>query len=486
MYTQSALTADGRQKKRRWKLFGGVAILLIGALSVGSWLLWHGGSVSAQTAGKPSASAEQGPRDIRETVESRPANAAGRMAFRFSADDMRAGESHAMPGMWATDKILAKGINRTLVGFKVGKDATTGDESWRIRLAGPICGTTRHVTVGDRTAVLFRSGVDTHAPCDHVAFVDLDTGKKLWEARFSKVNALYDTPSVTMTRATVAVAWGKGSQAYAMDQGKLLWTSTPPPKCKDGGLAGGRALLIRTDCFDEKSLAGSYRVRKVDPRTGKVDWTYQVAKGVRSVYLVSAEPAVLAVAAGDVEITDLISLDEHGKYRVTIRVEGGHYVADCVDDEEDGAVDNCPTIVVGDGQVFLTSREDPDGTIVNNSNWIIGFDLATGKTVKKFESGHDQLLHPLRMSGDQLLALRESSDHITPMGLVSLNPRTGKETPYLYFDLPTEAWTLTDPTLNDIVVQNGRIFFGTKQASGPSHAKEKAWEWLVLGVGSAG
>lgn len=108
-------------------------------------------------------------------------------------------------------------------------------------------------------------------------------------------------------------------------------------------------------------------------------------------------------------------------------------------------MDNCPTIVVGDGQVFLMSREDPDGTIVNNSNWIIGFDLATGKTVKKFESGRDQLLYPLRMSGDQLLALRESSDHITPMGLVSLNPRTGKETPYLYFDLPSEAWTLTAP-----------------------------------------
>ncbi len=101
------------------------------------------------------------------------------MAFRFSADDMQAGESHAMPGMWATDKILAKGINRTLVGFKIGKDATTGDENWRIRLAGPICGTTRHVTVGDRTAVLFRAGVGTHAPCDHLAFVDLDTGKKL-------------------------------------------------------------------------------------------------------------------------------------------------------------------------------------------------------------------------------------------------------------------------------------------------------------------
>ncbi len=90
------------------------------------------------------------------------------------------------------------------------------------------------------------------------------------------------------------------------------------------------------------------------------------------------------------------------------------------------------------------------------------------------------------MSGDQLLALRESSDHISPMGLVSLNPRTGKETPYLCFDLPSEAWTLTAPTLNDIIVQNGRLFFGTKQASGPSTDKKKVWEWLVLGWGVRG
>ncbi|MFF2131067.1 PQQ-binding-like beta-propeller repeat protein [Streptomyces olivochromogenes] len=488
MYTQSALTADGIEKKRRRKLFGGVAALLIGALCAGSWLLWHGDDASAGAAGKPAAPSEQGPLDIRETVEKRPANVAGRMAFRFSADDMQAGESHAMPGMWATDKILAKGINRTLVGFKIGTDARAGDEVWNIKFPGPICGTTRHVTAGDRTAVLFRSGTGSRAVCDRVAFVGLDTGKKLWEARFSTQKAAYAdaTPSVTMSRATVAVAWGGGTRAYDMDQGKSLWTNTPADGCRDRGLAGGRALLVRTDCFDAKTTATTYRIRKVDSLTGKVNWTYQVAKGVKDVNLVSAEPAVLAVAAGDVEITDLISLDEHGKYRATIRVEGGHYVAKCVDEVDYGAVDDCPSMVVGDGQVFLMSREDPDGTIVNNSNWVIGFDLATGKTVKKFESGKDQLLYPLRMSGDQLLALRESSDHITPMALVSLNPRTGKETPYFYFDLPSEAWTLTDQELNDIIVQNGRIFFGAKQANGPANAKEKAWEWLVLGVGSAG
>ncbi len=40
-----------------------------------------------------------------------------------------------MPGTWATDKILAKGINQTLVGFRTGTDAVPGDEVWKLRLA---------------------------------------------------------------------------------------------------------------------------------------------------------------------------------------------------------------------------------------------------------------------------------------------------------------------------------------------------------------
>ncbi|MER5256892.1 hypothetical protein [Streptomyces sp. NPDC002855] len=125
-----------------------------------------------------------------------------------------------------------------------------------------------------------------------------------------------------------------------------------------------------------------------------------------------------------------------------------------------GAVDDCPSTVVSDDQVFVMSREDPHGDMVNNANRVVSFDLGTGKTVMKFESGSDQLLHPLRMSGDQLLAYRESGDRITPMGLTSLNPRPGKETPY--------------------------FFFGTRKASGwPSAEKKKEWSWLVIGIEGA-
>ncbi|MEW1928576.1 hypothetical protein [Streptomyces sp. NPDC088360] len=54
-----------------------------------------------------------------------------------------------------------------------------------------------------------------------------------------------------------------------------------------------------------------------------------------------------------------------------------------------GAVDDCPSTVVSDDQVFVMSREDPHGDMVNNANRVVSFDLGTGKIVMKFESGSD-------------------------------------------------------------------------------------------------
>jgi hypothetical protein len=491
MYTQSAVSADDRRRKRRRKTFGVIAAVLVGVLALGSVVVR---AMNGSSSGKDERNAADAPDrlDVRETVEKRPASATGALGFRFSVDDMAPGEMHDMPGMWATDKILAKGINRTLLGFRIGTDAAAGDEVWSIRFDGPICGTTSRVSVENRTAILYREKTDKHALCDRVAFVDLDDGKSLWTGKITPgrsggrsgtpdTSALQATPSVTLTHGAVVVTWGGGTDAYGMDSGKRLWRSKSAKTCQDMGAGGGKALLVRLECEDPAASAGqvAYRVRKVDARTGHTVWTYSVAKNVTDVRLVSSDPAVLAVAAGDVEITDILSLDEHGKYLATVRVQKGKYVAECSDDVGYLSVENCPTIVVGDGQVFLTSAEQ--GDLINNANWIVGFDLKTGKTVKKFDSGRDALLYPLRMSGDRLLALRESSDHISPMALMSLDPATGRVTPYLYFDLPSEGWTLTSQTLSDIRVEDGRVFFGSKTATGP---KEKTWQWLVVGLES--
>ncbi|MFC8738902.1 PQQ-binding-like beta-propeller repeat protein [Streptomyces sp. NPDC057176] len=486
------------RKSRRKLLIGLLAVILAGALGTGGWLFWgrngKGSDASAQ------APAPQGPLDVRETVEKKPASTSGKMAFRFSVDDMKPGEHVEMPGMWATDRILAKGINKTLVGLSIGTDAAPGDEKWRLALDGPICGYTRHVTGDNRTAVLFRANDwAEEALCNQVGFVDLDDGRLIWTERFpvsevgrepgAGTGTEMDRPSVTLTHATVAVTWGGGTIGYDMDKGATRWSTTAAAPCQDAGAAGGRGLIVREECWsgDESLPAGSsqsvtYRLRKLDPATGKALWTYSAAKGVRYLSVPSTDPAVVAVSGGEVEITDLISLDDRGRNRATISLRNGAYVADCAYGDY-LVIDDCPTIAVGRQQVFIRSKDQVEKR--QTSNWIIGFDLATGETTKKFDSGQGALLYPVRMSGDRLLALRLSEDHVTPNALVALDPETDEEEPYLYFEVPFEGRLLTAVKQNDFVVQNGRLFFGAKAADGPPDAKSKQWLYLVLGIGSS-
>ncbi|GHD96805.1 hypothetical protein GCM10010508_67010 [Streptomyces naganishii JCM 4654] len=484
IYTQSAVTAeDQRRKRRRKRLWGLLAVPVVAALVVAGLALRDGSP--GKSDDKPVASG-QGRLDVRETVEEPPASTVGVMGFRFSIDDMSPGEHDDMPGMWATDKILAKGIKSTLAGFRIGTDASPHDEAWRLRLSGLICGYTRHVTGENRTAVLSRSSDDRHAACDHVTFVDLDDGQKIWDHVIPLRDSAYDDPSVTLVHGTVAVTWGKGSDAYDMDSGRRLWRTRASGDCRDTGAAGGRALLLRVQCLDRKQPATSwkalvYKVRSVEPRTGRTLWTYAPAAGIRDVRVPSTDPAVLAVSAGDTEFTELISLDDHGRRRTTISLRDSFYVGECMDETDYVVFDDCQTIPVSDDQVFLRSKEAGG---LHNSNWVIGFDLATGNTTRKFESGPNALLYPLRMSGDKLMALRESDDHISPSALVSLDPETGTETPYFYFAVPTEGYTLATPDLSDVLVQNGRLFFGARSADGPANSKQKRWDWLVLGLES--
>ncbi|MET9774870.1 PQQ-binding-like beta-propeller repeat protein [Streptomyces sp. NPDC006367] len=487
-------TPPGRGTRRR-VLLGLLAVILVAAVGTGGWLLWRDGDETDHRPAEPPAA--QGRLDVRETVEKRPADITGEMAFRFSEDEMVPGEHNEMPGMWATDKILAKGIKGTVAGFRIGTDAEVGDEAWKIPLGGQICGYTRHVSGDNRTAVLFGESNEEDALCNRVAFVDLDEGRKVWEHDFPVSGAgrsqdapkdadVQDRPSVTLTRGVVAVTWGGGTIGYDMDKGTKRWSTTVAGRCQDMGAAGGRALVVREKCWSaEETPPGAYwqgvtyNVRKVDPATGRTLWSYTAPKGIRDLSVPSTEPAVVAVAAGEIGLTELISLDDKGKYRSTVRLGDGTYVGECFTGDY-LVVDYCPTIAVGAGQAFLRSKDQPEKAV---SNWVIGFDLATGNTTTKFDSGPGALLYPLRMSGDRLLALRSSEDHITPNALVSLDPETGEETPYLYFGLPVEAYTLTTPDVNDILVQNGRIFFGARAANGPS-GSEKEWIYLVLGIGS--
>ncbi|MGW4913444.1 outer membrane protein assembly factor BamB family protein [Streptomyces sp. NPDC004270] len=489
IYTQSTLAADGERKKRRRRLFGALAAAVAVVLAAGGALAMSLGDDTSSAARQAAAPA---PDAIRQTTERTPASPEGRVVVDHYEEDLPKESDPSpryAPGTWATGKVLAKGIGTRIVGVKI--QAGVDDTAWTLQLDGHLCATSGHVTVDGRTAVVVqpskRKGTKDAGICDEVVFVDLNNGKKLWTATMPSAREAYVTnTNLTLTKGVVAVAWGHGSVAYDMKSGERLWNSTTGAKCVDKGFAGGGALLALESCGAAPDT--TYRVQRLDPRTGKPRWTYKVAAGVQDVYLPSADPPVLAVAAGDTLVTDLITLDgDDGGKLATISMGGDAYDPRCGDRYFSagffGDLENCDGVVVGPDQVYVTSKDQSE--IDQPENWIVAFDRTTGKTVGKLDGRPLEPVVPLRMSGDRLLVFRSSLSDIEPSAVEAWNPRTGRLTPYLLFGLPSdEEGELGDPTQSDIVVEQGRVFFAKRElAADDKHPKAAVLS--VLGIGSA-
>ncbi|MFG2524285.1 PQQ-binding-like beta-propeller repeat protein [Streptomyces sp. NPDC048527] len=468
------------RRSRRVRVWVCAVLVLVAVAGAGGWFLIAGSPDGGDPGvGNKAAAVQQAPDDIRETVEKRPRGTAGHLVASIQ-DRVEPNQNRETPGTWARDKVLVKGNNDALEAV----DINSGDEAWRHDLTGSICAWTKQVTVDGRTAIAFKDkGKD--GACNQLALFDLDSGKKLWQVVIPwKHSPLGHFPNVAMTRGVVSSAWARGSAGYDMKSGKRIWERKGLAQCREGGFAGGKALLLRLDCTTS-DYEPTTKIVKIDPRSGKEKWRYDVAESIGLVFIASSEPPVLAVAAGEDSISDLISLDERGKYRATVRLDGGHYKVECEGNITYGAVDDCSDIAVGGDQVFITSGEDIDGS-GHLTNRIVSFDLGTGKPVVMFEAGRDQMIHPVRMSGGQLLAFKNGTDNYAPFSLVSLDPRTGKEKVFFYFTVLNEAVSLTYTKFSDVVVENGRIFFGSNMVRGEAIKGKPVPEWLAFGVGSAG
>ncbi|WP_234390597.1 PQQ-binding-like beta-propeller repeat protein [Streptomyces sp. MMG1533] len=456
-------------------------------LCAGGALVWSG-SDDRSPDDKPSVT-RQAADDIRETTEKIPSSPEGQLMIQHDEENLPKDSDNNpryAPGTWATDKILAKGVASRIEGYNIALDAD--EVAWTLKLDGHICATSRHVTADGRTAVVIQppqpKGSEKDGVCDQIVFFDLNTGKKLWQKKMPAANTAYVTnTNLTLTKGVVAVAWGRGSVAYDMKTGKQLWNSTTSSKCEDQAFAGGRALLALLRCGELPDTR--YQVQKLDPRTGKAQWTYKVAGGVQTVYLPSSDPPVLAVAAGDIVVTDLISLDNEGKRLTTISLSG--YDAKCGERYFGrsffGEFENCDGLVVGRTQAYVMSKENI--AVDQAMDWIVEFDLKTGKTGGKFDGRSLQMVYPLRMSGDELLIYREVGSAVEPAAVVSWNPRTDKETPFLLFQLPEDnEGELGDPEQSDIIVEKGRVFFAKRELARDDASIDSALS--VIGIGSAG
>ncbi|MGW3284342.1 outer membrane protein assembly factor BamB family protein [Streptomyces sp. NPDC001002] len=487
IYTQSTLAADRARRHRRIRLLGAVTAAVVAVGGLGGWLLMSGDDGPDD---QKTAAVVQAPDDVRETVEKRPVSPEGQNVLEFSEEglaDRPDTDPRYAPGTWATGTILAKGIATRVDGYRIGDES--GDKAWTLDLGGHLCAVTDHVTADGRTAVVVQppqpEGAKSEGVCDQVVLLDLDTGKKLWQKTMPSARAAFVTnTNITLAKGVVAVGWGRGSVAYDMKSGKQLWNGTSTSECEDKGFAGGRELLALEACGELPDTR--YEVQRLDPRTGKAQWTYRLASGVQDVYLPSSDPPVLAVAAGDSLVTDLITLDDDGKHRATISLGG--YDAKCDDryfgSSYFGTLENCDGVVVGPTQAYVTSKEGTD--VDQPADWIVAFDLKTGRGQGKFDGRPFQQVFPLRMNGDELLIFRQGRTGFQSAAVVSWNARTDRETPLLLFSLPEDDDSaLGDPEQSDMVYEQGRVFFAKRELSRDDKSPKDP-VLVTVGYGTAG
>ncbi|MFF1381692.1 PQQ-binding-like beta-propeller repeat protein [Streptomyces sp. NPDC058308] len=477
-YTQSTLAVGAREKRRTVFVFG-VVLALTAALFAGGWAVW---SLTEEKGTARASAAQQPPDAIRETVETVPKTPEGQVAVGWT-EKLKEGRSASTKGTWVSGSIAAKSFADVIRGMEIG----TAEKKWEIQFAGPLCAVTRHVSVDGRTAVAVpgkRSAKEEHAkgekgarserPCDHLAVVDIDSGKKLWEEPLPVGDSGSSSVNVTMTRGTVVASWGRGSAAYDMTTGERLWSDVKARTCNDVGFAGGRGLLALQSCGD--SADRLFRVQKVAPRTGRAEWTHRVAEGIESVYLASSEPAVIAVATGDEGVIDYLhSLDDRGRNRATIPLPDRRYVHNC-DETFSAEVERCSGVVVGRRQLYMATKPrdmyEP-GLTKMPPNEIVAFDLRTGNSVLKFDAKPDRPMYPVRMSGDNVIAYRENAGAALS-SVVSLDPETGKER--LLLVLPDDA---DRPSMDlfandfDIVYERGTVVFGMKEVERQSGEQDE-------------
>ncbi len=482
VYTESTLAAENRRKRRRLFTLGATTTALA-LLLAGIWVLSYDGN------GTPSdqspAALSQAPDDIRETIERRPATPEAVSAVERRAEGIKAGQNVKATGTWATAKTFAKTVGNRITGYRV----STNREAWKLTFPGGVCAATPHVTADGRTAVAFSSqptdpsGGTMSGPCDRIAMFDIDTGKRLWHVELPEQRLV--PARVTMTRGKVVAAWEDGSAAYAMANGKPLWSHTPGPACGDSGYSGGEALVRVVKCGNADNRR--FRVEGTDPGTGKPLWSYAVSPGVQEVRLISSSPVVIAVAAGDSVVTDLISLGDQGEFRATISVPVQNYLTKCGDGiDVTGPVETCEAVVVDERRLYVATQARGTGTASAHgqvANEIVAFDLATGKSAGKFDARAGRPMYPVRMSGDRLIAVRESTSAHTPSAAVSIDPGSGKETLLLLYGtvgmLPFEYL--------DVRYEHGRVFFAATSLDGPvSKDDEGEGLWLADGFEAGG
>ncbi|MFK0140810.1 outer membrane protein assembly factor BamB family protein [Streptomyces murinus] len=486
MQQQGGGSGGGRNNTALYIVIAAVVVI---ALIVGGGI-WYAGSGdggtkqdTASSGGGNGGGQDKGSGGSTGGKEKVPANPAAKVLFQVPSPSVK--DTVSTSGSWLTDKVYAKtGVNEI-----VGYDPVKGTELWTVKLPGPVCAASRHITADDKTAITYQPTNKKYQGCSDIAAIDLDAGKKLWTKTVNVGDYPVNYQNVTVSQHTVALGDSNGGAAFDIDSGKPLWQPKPGEDCYDSGYGGGAKLVAVRSCGDSDNTQLS--IQTIDPTSGKVLSEYKMDPGIEYASVVSTDPLVVAADVGDSAgdgsgISDYFSIDNKtGKLLARISAPGKTYGGRC-----DGItrIEDCHEVVVGGGKLFVPTEEhDGSGTSYSTTNEVVAFDLASGKpTGQRAEAGDGYLLSPLRMDGANLIAYKKPP-YDKGGQIVSIDGSTFKETKLLE-NPSTESVRRAEgsmlPDYAEILFANGRLYMSDVFVDKADPNDDKSY--LVLAFGTDG
>ncbi|GGO42872.1 outer membrane protein assembly factor BamB family protein [Streptomyces lasiicapitis] len=353
-------------------------------------------------AGRKSPEADgEGKDDDGGVVDVNAGRKPGEAKAWLAANDVKLpGKGTTVQDLWRWGGIVAQGMYNEVTAWK----SADGTKAWAVRLPGELCDTPVNPSSDGKVVVAYTvSKSQSSKKCNQLQMIDLKTGKKGWHKQLVEHDLSDGTTMthVSISGSTVVVDQDSTAHAYRVRDGKRLFTTKQNPDggCLLTGVAGGSKLLQTQICAPATSDQ-SGRLRKVDPRTGKVEWTYKTKKkwSIDKVY--SVDPIVLALRSrGGVDDWAVVAIDERGRQRSWFEPRDGKTEFGMCNESGDSGegTQNCPGgIADSDGDTFYLASRPKD---ILGPNKITAFDLRNGK-VKWTASYPGRQLLPVSVSGD--------------------------------------------------------------------------------------
>ncbi|MBO1336525.1 PQQ-binding-like beta-propeller repeat protein [Streptomyces sp. VRA16 Mangrove soil] len=414
-----------------------------------------------------------------------PANTSAEVAFQLPAPKVAKDQVDSVAGSWLTDKTYAKaGVNEI-----VGYDPATGKKTWTLPLPGQTCGATKDVTKDAYAAVVSedakRPKDGRHQNCSQITLFDVNTGKKVWTKSVGSGEEAVPFEELVFSGDTLAAGGGlRGGAAFDIKTGKILW-QPQTGNCEDVGYAGGAQLAAVRKCGDYGNE--KYEVQLLDPKNGRPKWTYKLATGIDNAKVFSTDPVVFGIGTGDNSagtVTDIFSMDDAGKLITKISIDDEKYDFDC----EVGRIDGCQKIVVGNGRVYLATRQHDGSGTSGQTNEIVSYDLKSGQTTGDRADGGDYEIFPFRMDGGNILGYKDGP-YDKGSQIVSIDPKSMKQTTLLETPATQQvkdaiSGMVVGSTGSELRYSGGRMFLGKSLISEPYSADEK--EYTAIGFVAGG